>query len=93
MASSRDRSVTPPEESPAKHSPTKRAIKDVAERFARLEEYERWREPTKIDFEADLGHEAWNAYWAMWDSINVEMCKCQDFVNKLRDQVMQALQR
>jgi hypothetical protein len=41
----------------AKHSPTARRKTDVADRIQRLESYETWRSPTKIDIEAIIGKE------------------------------------
>src|SRR5262249_3917800 len=47
--------------SKAKLSPTGRNLATVAERIARLEAYEKWRVPTKIDFESILGKDAWES--------------------------------
>lgn len=76
----------------ARHSPTTRTIADISERVAKLEAYEQWRKPTKIDFEATLGTEDWSAYWTMWEAINVEMRKCQEFAETLRTRVIQSIQ-
>src|SRR5438105_14320295 len=46
----------------AKHSPTARSKPDLAERIARLEKYEEWRPPTKIDIEAIIGNDEGKAY-------------------------------
>jgi HNH endonuclease len=75
----------------ATHSPTKRAIADVAARIARLEAYENWREPTKFDFEAFLGAEAWAEYWALWTNLNEEMSRCQAIADGLRRQIAERL--
>jgi hypothetical protein len=75
----------------APHSPTTRRIADVSDRIARLEAYEQWREPTKIDFETTLGTDSWTKYWSMWEAINVEMRKCQQFADTLRDRVKQSI--
>src|SRR5829696_2229457 len=42
-------------------SPTKRGIPDVGERIARLEAFERWRSPTKVDYVSAVGPERWAA--------------------------------
>jgi hypothetical protein len=76
----------------AKHSPTKRNIADVADRILRLEAYEKWRSPIKIDFEAVLGSDMWAEYWALWDSINTEMRKCQEVANSLRAKITESIE-
>jgi hypothetical protein len=50
--------------SSAKLSPSGRQLANVADRVSRLDAYEQWRVPTKIDFESILGKEAWENYWA-----------------------------
>ena len=67
----------------AKDSSSGRGVADVAARFARLEDYEKWRLPTTIDFEAILGRDAWNGYWTLWENINDEMRKCQEVADSL----------
>ena len=58
----------------AKHSPTVRKL-DTAERIARLEAYEQWLIPTKIDFETVLGKEEWDKYWQRWEAVNAEAAR------------------
>src|SRR5262245_34446993 len=53
----------------AKHSPTARGKPDVADRIARLEAFEQWRAPTKIDIEGIIGKEEWDAYWRLWEKV------------------------
>jgi hypothetical protein len=78
----------------ARHSPTARGKKDVAERIARLEAYERWRPPTKIDnFEAILGAEEWAAYWRAWEKINTDLRECQKVADDLRAKIQKTLQK
>jgi hypothetical protein len=77
----------------AKHSPTARGIADVAARMERLEAFENWRTPTKIDFEAVLGKEQWDAYWKLWEAVNADLRKCQDVANACRDKVIASLQK
>ena len=74
-------------------SPTSRGIADVAERMKRLEAFEKWREPTRIDFEAILGPKDWAGYWDMWERINADMVKCQTMANTLLKRVQQSLQK
>ena len=75
----------------ARHSPTTRHVADVAERVSRLEEYERWRSPVKVDFERILGHDAWEQYWVLWKDVNAELRKCQEVADAIRIQVIDAL--
>jgi len=75
----------------ARHSPKRRGIVDLAERMDRLEAYERWRAPTLIDFQAVLGKEQWDAYWKLWEAINVDLRKCQDVANTCRERIAESL--
>lgn len=70
--------------SKAKHSPTGRSLLNIADRIARLDVYERWRPPTKVDFEAILGQEDWGNYWALWASLNTSLEQCQAVADALR---------
>jgi hypothetical protein len=76
----------------ARHSPTARGKPDVAERIARLEAYERWRPPRKIeDFETIIGAEEWAAYWRAWEKVNADLRECQKVADKLRTKIENAL--
>ena len=77
----------------ARHSPTTRRVADVAGKVSRLEEYERWRSPVKVDFEAILGRDAWEHYWSLWEGVNGELRRCQEVADSLRDRVAEALGR
>lgn len=75
----------------AKRSPTGRGVSNVPELMARLEAYELWKSPTKIDFEEALGPKAYATYWSMWDRINAELRECQKFADSLRVRVLESL--
>jgi hypothetical protein len=75
----------------AKLSPTGRRLADVAERVARLETFERWRTPTKIDFESAVGTEDWEKYWALCEKVNEELRQCQDVANTMRTRIIEHL--
>ncbi len=79
--------------SPAGLSPTARRIPNVSELIARLEAFEQWKIPIKIDFEDVLGKESYEKYWAMWEKINSALRECQDFANSLLMQVMEATKK
>ena len=49
--------------SAARLSPTTRGIIDIEERIARIEDYERRGNPTRIDFESAVGSELWDRHW------------------------------
>ncbi|WP_254512959.1 HNH endonuclease [Anatilimnocola floriformis] len=71
----------------SKLSPRTRAIADVDSRIARLEAYERWRAPTKVDFQSLLGDEAWQHYWKMWENLNGALAEAQAVANEMRDAI------
>ena len=77
--------------SSAKLSPTGRGIPDVADRVARLEAYERWRAPTKIDLEAIVGLDEWQAYWLLCENVIDELRGCQQVADGLRARVINYL--
>jgi hypothetical protein len=77
----------------AKHSPTKRGLPDLAAKIARLEAYEQWRQPTRIDFEGILGTDVWAQYWSLWEAVNGELRKCQEVADGLREKITAALLR
>ena len=79
-------------QSKAPLSPTGRALADVAVRIERLEEYERWRTPTTVDFEKLLGKDVWEGYWELYDGVIVQMKRCQDVADALRAKVRMMLQ-
>lgn len=75
----------------AKHSPTGRGIANVAARVSRLEAYEGWRSPVKVDFEAILGGDVWNEYWRLWEGVNNELRRCQETADSIREQILAKL--
>lgn len=77
----------------AKHSPTRRQVPDVAERIERLDAYERWRTPIRIDFESVLGKEVWDEYWRFWETVNADLRRIQDVANTHRGRIEQSLRR
>lgn len=75
----------------ATHSPARRGIPSTEERIERLEAYERWRSPTKIDFEAVVPSQDLELYWSMWSEIVSEMRRCQDFGDQIRQRIAETL--
>jgi hypothetical protein len=79
--------------SKAKLSPTGRGIMNVAERVARLEAYECWRLPTKVDLEGIVGREDWEGYWSLCEKVIEELRHCQQVADSLRTRVIQHLKK
>lgn len=78
----------------APRSPTARGKLDVAERVVKLEAYERWRRPIKIDdFEAIVGSDDWTAYWKSWEKINDDLRECQQVADALRVKIEEFIQK
>jgi hypothetical protein len=75
----------------AKGSPQTRGIPDLELRANRLTEYENWREPIKVDFQAVLGDADWTRYWSLHDAVVNDMKAAQTFANELRDRVVASL--
>jgi 5-methylcytosine-specific restriction endonuclease McrA len=79
--------------STAKHSPAGRNIADLNDRVMRLEAFERWRPATKIDLEAIVGTEDWEAYWSLCENVIDELRRCQQVADELRRRVLEFLER
>jgi hypothetical protein len=71
----------------AQHSPTGRGVADVAQRIARLDAYEKWRTPTKIDFDAIINVEQWKKYWQMREEVIAELRKSQEVADEIHEVV------
>lgn len=69
---------------PAPRSPARRNIPDIAERITRLERYEAWRTPRKIDFAAVVGEELWQRHRQNWRDVIDLLKKSQELANELR---------
>jgi hypothetical protein len=79
--------------SKARLSPTGRGIEGVSARIARLEAYERWRSPTRVDFEKILGADGWARYWSMWEAVIGQLRQCQEVADTLRVKIGESLQK
>lgn len=71
-------------ESSARLSPTTRRIPDLEERIARLEAYEKWRQPRKIDFAGVAGPELWKRHRQNWQEVLALLRKSQEVANEIR---------
>lgn len=74
-----------------RHTPATRKIADLTGRIARLETYEQWRAPTRIDFESRVPVDDWKQYWDMWSDINDELRRCQDLAETIRQRIASQL--
>jgi hypothetical protein len=77
--------------SKAKLSPTGRAIANVAERVGRLDAFEKWRPPMRIDFASVLGSESWEEYWSMCEKVMEELKVCQKVADAMRIRIVESL--
>jgi hypothetical protein len=75
----------------AKLSPTGRGVANVADRVARLEAYERWRSPIKVDFESILGRETWEHYWSLCEAVIDELRRNQQVADSIRARIVEAV--
>ncbi len=68
----------------AKLSPKTRNIPDIKERMVRLQKYEAWRQPRKIDFAAIVGPEMWQRHKQNWQSVLDLLKKSQELAEEIR---------
>lgn len=71
-------------------SPTKRGIKDVAERIKRLEAYENWHVPTQMDFETIVGKDIWAQHQNNLERVQSLMRESQELAAKINSGVASA---
>ena len=79
--------------SSARLSPTGRGLAGVADRVARLEAYEKWRTPTRVNFESVLGREGWEHYWSLCEAVVEELRTCQKVADTIRAKISESLQK
>jgi len=77
--------------SAAKLSPTGRGIEGTKERIARLDAFERWRSPTKIDFVSLVGQDEWERYWLLCEQVIDELRRSQEVADALRAKIAEKL--
>jgi 5-methylcytosine-specific restriction endonuclease McrA len=69
--------------STAKLSPKTRGVKDLEKRRKRLSVYEKWLEPTVVDFEAVVGKEKWEQHWDNWERVQTTMRDAQSLATEI----------
>lgn len=77
-------------ESGARLSPKTRGVPDLADRIMRLQSYETWRQPCKIDFAAIVGPELWERHRQNWRSVLDLLKKSQELATEIRSIVARA---
>jgi|SRR5271156_3223917 len=77
-------------EGAARLSPKTRGVPDLADRVARLQRYEAWRQPRKIDFAAIVGPEMWQRHRQNWRSVLDLLKKSQELASEIRSIVQKA---
>lgn len=75
----------------AKLSPTGRGLSNIPDRISLLEAYERWRAPTRVEFDAIVAGDTWENYWSLCERVIEDMRRCQEVADSLRAQVFQWL--
>ena len=68
----------------ARHSPSSRGISDIQERIARLEAYEAWGKPVKIDYKALAGKDSWQKHLAHLEEVLALLEKAESHASALR---------
>ena len=77
--------------SDAKLSPHSRGIQDIEERCRKIQEYERWGKPIKIDIESIIGREKWERHWKNCEAIVNLMQSSQALSDEIKEQLQSAL--
>ena len=73
----------------AKLCPRVRCIADLEIRIARLEKFEQWREPTKLNIPEVVGEELWREYKANWRQLLDAMRNSQELSHRLKAKLSQ----
>jgi HNH endonuclease len=73
--------------SSAPRSPRMRGILDLEARMVRLEAYEQWRQPKRLNFQELVGDDLWIEYWSNWQEVLGQMKKSQACAEKLKAQM------
>ena len=71
-------------------SPKTKGVTDIEQRAKRLEAYENWCPPTKLDFAAIVGNEVWEAHQHNLEQVQQLMRQAQELAEKIKRTVGQA---
>lgn len=70
--------------SDAKLSPKSRTVQNLNKFVARLEEYERWSKPTRVNFEEVVGKYVWEQHWENCEKLHNMMQESQELSNEIK---------
>jgi len=76
--------------SAAKLSPKSKGVANLSERIERLEKYENWGTPTKVNFESIVGSAVWKKHWQNWEQVQEMMRKSQALAEQINRKVANA---
>jgi hypothetical protein len=79
--------------SPASLSPATRGIPDLEERIQRLDTYEAWRDPVRLDLELVAGADLWQRHWRNCDEIHRLMVESDKTALTIRERVLAEAKR
>ena len=74
----------------ARHAPANRGVVDLEARAERLERYEQWGDPTRVDFRGVAGEELWAEHWRNHAAILALMREAEKTVELIRAKVAAA---
>ncbi|MCH8844990.1 MAG: HNH endonuclease [SAR324 cluster bacterium] len=77
----------------AKLSPKSRAITDLQQRIGRLEIFEKWRNPTMINFEDIVGREIWEVHTVHEENVLHAMRTAQQHADVIRSIILRNLEQ
>ena len=73
--------------SDARLSPKTKGVSDLSERIKRLEKYEKWGTPTKVEFEAIVGTKFLKKHWQNLKQVQSLMRKSQKLAKQISSKV------
>lgn len=74
----------------ARLSPKTRGVPNLKKRIAKLDAYEKWRQPQKIDFAAIVGPKMWRRHRKNWRDVLSMLKKSQELASEIRAIVAKA---
>ena len=77
----------------AKGSPVARGIRDIEERASRLEAFEKWRKPVRLDYASIVGKDLWTKHLENWKTLLGAMADAQAHAMALRAEINKHITR
>ena len=69
-------------------SPMSRGVANLDEKAAKLEAYENWEIPTKVDFENIVGKDTWIQHWNNCEQVQAAMKNAQVLADEIKSKVI-----